>query len=63
MKAIQLLRRELQNNYEKRPFIMNRELYHKERIEDFHEAIEEIEDLIAENKSLAKTLEMYNLEK
>ena len=34
MKALEVLRRELQNNYEKRPFIIKRELYHKEKIED-----------------------------
>ena len=34
-----------QNNYEKRPFTIKRHLYHKERIEDFHEAIKELEDL------------------
>jgi hypothetical protein len=45
LKALEVLRRELQNNYEKRPFIIKTELYHKERIEDFHEAIEELEAL------------------
>lgn len=44
-KALEVLRRELQNNYEKRPFIIKRELYHKEKIEDFHEAIDELQDL------------------
>ena len=52
MKALEVLRRELQNNYEKRPFIIKRELYHKEKIEDFHEAIEEIERLEQSNKEL-----------
>ena len=33
-KSLELLRRELQNNYEKRPFIIKRELYHKEKIEE-----------------------------
>lgn len=45
MKALEILRRELQNNYEKRPFVIKTELYHKERIEDFHEAIAELEAL------------------
>ena len=44
-KALEVLRRELQNNYEKRPFIIKRELYHKEKIEDLHEAIDELQDL------------------
>ena len=52
MKALEVLRRELQNNYEKRPFIIKRELYHKEKIEDFHEAIEELERLEQSNKEL-----------
>lgn len=45
LKALEILRRELQNNYEKRPFVIKTELYHKERIEDFHEAIDELEAL------------------
>ncbi|MFX4154274.1 hypothetical protein ACOL23_04945 [Aliarcobacter butzleri] len=45
LKALEVLRRELQNNYEKRPFVIKTELYHKERIEDFHEAIDELEAL------------------
>ncbi|MFY4742554.1 hypothetical protein ACOTVT_03535 [Aliarcobacter butzleri] len=45
LKALEVLRRELQNNYEKRPFVIKTELYHKERIEDFHEAITELEAL------------------
>ena len=56
MKALEVLRRELQNNYEKRPFIIKRELYHKEKIEDFHEAIEEIERLEQSNKELLNTV-------
>ena len=61
-KALEVLRRELQNNYKKRPFIIKSELYHKEKIEDFHEAIDELQDLQNENKSLVKTLEKYNEE-
>lgn len=45
MKALELLRRELQNNYAKRPFIIGSKLYHKEKIEDYHEAIDELQDL------------------
>ena len=56
MKALEVLRRDLQNNYEKRPFIIKRELYHKEKIEDFHEAIEEIERLEQSNKELLNTV-------
>ena len=56
MKALEVLRRELQNNYEKRPFIIKRELYNKEKIEDFHEAIEEIERLEQSNKELLNTV-------
>lgn len=51
LKAIEVLRRELQNNYEKRPFIIKRELYNKEKIEDFHEAIEELEFYLSKRNS------------
>ena len=38
------------------------EIYHNEKIEVLHEAIQEIEDLQNENKTLVKTLEKYNKE-
>lgn len=60
MKALEILRRELQNNYEKRPFVIKTELYHKERIEDFHEAIEELEAL--QNRSCDNCLYFSNSE-
>ena len=56
MKALEVVRRELQNNYEKRPFIIKREIYHKGKIEDFHEAIEELERLEQSNKELLNTV-------
>ncbi|MFY4822056.1 hypothetical protein ACOTVO_04730 [Aliarcobacter butzleri] len=58
LKALEILRRELQNNYEKRPFVIKTELYHKERIEDFHEAIDELEAL--QNRSCSNC--KYNKE-
>ena len=58
LKALEILRRELQNNYEKRPFVIKTELYHKERIEDFHEAIDELEAL--QNRSCSNCLYFSN---
>lgn len=58
LKALEILRRELQNNYEKRPFVIKTELYHKEKIEDFHEAIEELEAL--QNRSCDNCLYFSN---
>lgn len=58
LKALEVLRRELQNNYEKRPFVIKTELYHKERIEDFHEAIDELEAL--QNRSCDNCLYFSN---
>lgn len=58
LKALEVLRRELQNNYEKRPFVIKTELYHKERIEDFHEAITELEAL--QNRSCDNCLYFSN---
>ena len=65
LKALEVLRRELQNNYEKRPFVIKTELYHKERIEDFHEAIEELEALETKDKlaELEKAILDYYLVK
>lgn len=65
LKALEILRRELQNNYEKRPFVIKTELYHKERIEDFHEAIDELEALESKDRlaELEKVILDYYLDK
>jgi len=65
LKALEILRRELQNNYEKRPFVIKTELYHKERIEDFHEAIDELEALEIKDRlaELEKVILDYYLAK
>ena len=61
MKALEILKKQLKINYDNRPFF-GAEIYHNEKIEVLHEAIQEIEDLQNENKSLVKTLEKYNEE-
>ena len=61
MKALEILKKQLKINYDNRPFF-GAEIYHNEKIEVLHEAIQEIEDLQNENKSLVKTLEKMNEE-
>ena len=61
MKALEILKKQLKINYDNRPFF-GAEKYHNEKIEVLHEAIQELEALQNENKSLVKTLEKYNEE-
>lgn len=45
MKATELLEKQLEENYKNRPFFFGVEKYHKEKIEKFHEALEELEEI------------------
>ena len=50
MLGLEILREQLQKNYENIPFFFGVEKYHKEKIEKFHDAIEEIEEILKVNK-------------
>tara|TARA_R110000851_G_C13025466_1_gene560590 strand:+ start:1175 stop:1348 length:174 start_codon:yes stop_codon:yes gene_type:complete len=50
MLGLEILREQLKKNYENRPFFFGVEKYHKEKIDKFHDAIEELEEILKLNK-------------
>ena len=51
LKALDILREQLKENYNKRPFFFGVEKYHKDKIDKLHDAIEELENIISKKKA------------